>query len=110
MTTSAKPIPIQIDAYPAKPAAETLLPRAIAAVSLVAGAYLLLTGRRKAALAAVAAGAAAVAIEKPEVIREVWQNAPGYLRSGQDFLLKAECAVEDIRARGERIRSILSRA
>lgn len=109
MTTSAKPVPIQIDAY-AESADGMTLPRAVAAASLVAGACLLLAGRRKAALAAVAAGSAAMALEKPEMIREIWRNMPGYLRSGQDFLVRAERTVEDLRARGERIRSILTRA
>lgn len=109
MTSSGNPHPIQIDAYTAESANQSLLPRTVAAVSLVAGAWLLLTGRRTAALAAVAAGAAAVVAEKPEVVREIWRNTPDYIRTGQDFLVKAERTVDDLRSKGERLRAMMSR-
>lgn len=86
---------------------ETSWPRAVAAGSLVASACLLLAGRRKGALAAAVAGAAVATLEKPEVIQDFWANTPKYLRAGQDFLLRAEDVVEDLRAKGERVRGIL---
>lgn len=76
---------------------------------MLAGAYLLFTGRRKAALAVVVAGAGVAAMEKPELAREIWENTPKYLRAGQDFLVRAEDVVEDIRKKGERLREMLSR-
>ncbi|HEV2464422.1 MAG TPA: hypothetical protein VGT04_11505 [Acidobacteriaceae bacterium] len=85
-------------------------PRAVAAGSLVASAVLLLSGRRKGALAAALAGAAIATLEKPELFREIWDNTPKYLRAGQDFLLRAEDVVEDLHTKGERLRGILNKA
>jgi hypothetical protein len=103
-----KRIPVQIDAHIPEAVKEFPWTRAVAAGSLIAGAYLLFTGRRKAALGAAFAGAAVAALEKPEVVKELWDNAPKYLRAGQDFLLRAEDVVEDLRKRGEKLKGILS--
>jgi hypothetical protein len=89
---------------------ESPWPRAVAAGSLVAGAFLLLAGRRRAALAAMLAGAAVAAMEKPQVVREIWENTPKYLRAGQDFLLRAEDVVDDLRAKSEKLKGMLNRA
>jgi hypothetical protein len=84
-------------------------PRAVAAGTLVAGAFLLMAGRRRGALAAVGAGAAVAALEKPQVLREIWENTPKYLRAGQDFLLRAEDVVDDLRAKSEKLKGMLNR-
>lgn len=83
--------------------------RAVAAGSLVASAWLLIAGKRKAALAVAAAGAAAAVLESPETAREIWENVPGYLRKGQDFLVRAEDFVEDLAKKGEKFRETLMR-
>jgi hypothetical protein len=108
MTTNLTKLPVQIDV----PEVVKNVPwtRAVAAGSLVAGAFLLFTGRRRAALMAAMAGAAVAALEKPELVKELWENTPKYLRAGQDFLLKAEDVVEDLRVKGEKLRGILNRA
>ncbi len=94
------------------PAAELITenpwPRALAAGSLLAGAFLLLAGRRRAALAAVVAGAAVATLEKPQMVKELWENTPKYLRCGQDFLLRAEDVVDDLRAKAEKVRGMLN--
>lgn len=83
--------------------------RVVAAGSLLAGAFLLFSGRRRAAMAAAVTGAAVAALEKPEVVKEIWENTPKYLRRGQEFLLRAENVVEDLKAKGERLREMMSR-
>lgn len=108
MTTDLKKIPAQINARVPEIVKEFPWTRAVAAGSLIAGAYLLFTGRRKAALGAAFAGAAVAALEKPEIVKELWDNAPKYLRAGQDFLLRAEDVVEDLRKRGEKLKGMLS--
>jgi len=110
MTTNLKQIPAQIDAHLPQLVKETPWTRSIAAGSLLAGAVLLLTGRRKAALAAAVTGAAVAALERPELVKEIWENMPKYLRSGHDFLLRAEDVVDDLKTKGEKLRAILSRA
>lgn len=109
MTTNLKAIPAQIEAQLPDAAREISWNRAVAAGSLLAGAYLLFTGRPKAALAAAVAGAGVAALEKPEMVKEIWENTPKYLRTGQDFLLRAEDVIEDLRGKGEKLRGILSR-
>src|ERR1700742_2092257 len=78
--------------------------RAVAAGSLVAGACLFLSGRRKAALAVAAAGTAVGLFEKPEAARELWNSLPGYLRKGQNFLVRAEEVVEQLAQQGSKLR------
>ncbi len=110
MTTDLKKLPAQIEAHLPDSMSEIPWTRAAAAGSLLASAILLFTGRPKAALAAVVAGAGIAALEKPELVKELWDNTPKYLRSGQDFLLRAEDVLEDVRNKGEKLRGILSRS
>jgi len=110
MTTNLKTLPAQIEARIPEVVKETPWPRAVAAGSLLAGAILLVTGRRKAALAVAIAGAAVAALEKPEVVKEIWENTPKYLRAGQDFLLRAEDVVGDLKTKGEKLKEMLSKA
>jgi hypothetical protein len=110
MTTNLKALPAQMSNRVPKVVRDIPWTRAVAAGSLVAGAYLLFTGRRRAALAAAVAGTAVAALERPDVIKEIWENTPKYIRAGQDFLLRAEDVVEDLKKKGEKIRGILSKA
>jgi len=102
-------LPYQIDARVPEAVTEFPWTRAVAAGSLIAGAYLLFAGRRKAALTAAAAGAAVALFENPDTAREIWKNVPGYLRAGQDFLVRAEDFVEDLAKKGERFRQVLTK-
>jgi hypothetical protein len=81
--------------------------RAVAATSLIASAYLLVSGRRKAALAVAVGGTAVALLEKPEVVRDLWKGMPGYLRSAKDMLVRVEEFVEDLAAKGDRLRKTL---
>jgi hypothetical protein len=48
-------------------------------------------------------------LEKPQVLRDIWENTPKYLRAGQDFLLRAEDVVDDLRAKSEKLKGMLNR-
>jgi hypothetical protein len=102
-------LPYQIDTRVPEVVAEFPWTRAVAAGSLIAGAYLLFAGRRKAALAVAAAGAAIAVLEHPETAREIWDKVPGYLRAGQDFMVRAEDFVEDVAKKGEKFRQALTK-
>ena len=83
--------------------------RTVAAGSLVTSAVLLLSGKRRGALA-VAVGAAAVALlENPDAARELWNNIPNYIRAGQDFFIKAESFIEQLSEQGEKLRGMVER-
>jgi hypothetical protein len=56
--------------------------RALIFGSLGAGAVLLLTGKRPAAVAAATVGLAVLAAEYPEKFEAVWENAPEYVTRG----------------------------
>ena len=102
-------LPYQIDARVPEVVTEFPWTRAVAAGSLIAGAYLVFAGRRKAALTVAAAGAAIAVLENPDMVREVWDKVPGYLRAGQDFLVRAEDFVEDVAKKGEKFRQALTK-
>ena len=81
--------------------------RVVAAGSLIASAVLLVSGRRKSALAVAAGGAAVALLEKPEVVQEIWKGIPGYLHSAKDMLVRVEEFVEDVAAKGDKLRKTL---
>jgi hypothetical protein len=110
MSTNLKELPAKIEASIPEVLKDTPWTTAVAAGSLVAGAFLLMSGRRKAALAVLVAGAAVTVLENPETVKEIWDNTPKYLRAGQDFLLRAEDVVDDLKNKGERLRTMLSKA
>lgn len=82
--------------------------RTVAAGSLIAGAVLLISGRRKSALAVAAAGAAVALLENPEVVREAWESMPRLVRTSQDFLSRIEDFVEELNKQGIRLRKVIS--
>jgi hypothetical protein len=101
-------LPRQIEARLPDSVSEVHWTRAVAAASLVASAYLLVTGRRKSALAVAAGGAAVALLEKPEVVQDLWKGMPGYLRSAKDMLVRVEEFVEDVAAKGDKLRKTLT--
>jgi hypothetical protein len=82
--------------------------RTIAAGSLVVGALLLISGRRKSALAVSAAGAAVALLENPDIVREAWASMPRMVRASQDFLVRIEDFVEELNKQGGRIRKVVA--
>lgn len=84
--------------------------RVLAAGSLVVGAAFLLTGRKKAALAATGLGAAVVLAEDPEALKALWKRTPQYLRDGHELLDRLEGVADGIAEQGGRVRHLLQRA
>ncbi len=82
----------------------------IAALGMVAGAILLVTGRKRQALAIAAAGAASTLLERPEAAQELWTALPGHIRTGQDFLVRAETFIEKLTEQAGKIREMVGRA
>ncbi len=81
----------------------------VAAASLVAGAVLLITGRKREALIVAATGAATTLLEKPESAQQLWSSLPAYIRSGQDFLVRAETFIERLGEQAARLRETIGR-
>jgi hypothetical protein len=84
--------------------------RTVAAGSLVTGAVLLATGKRKSGLAVAAAGTIFALVEDPEGVKKFWNNIPNYLDNGHDFLSRFEKFVGELTAQGEKIRSVVEKA
>ncbi len=73
--------------------------RTVAAGSLVTGAVLLASGKRKAGLAVAAAGTVFALLEDPEGVKKVWNNIPDYLDNGHSMLSRFEKFVGELTAR-----------
>jgi hypothetical protein len=83
--------------------------RTVAAGSLVTGAVLLASGKRRAGLAIAAAGTIFALVEDPEGVKKVWNNIPDYLDSGHGMLSRFEKFVTDLAAQGEKLRSVVEK-
>ncbi len=81
----------------------------VAAATMVAGAVLFVCGRQRRALAIAAAGAAATLFERPQAVQELWARLPEHIRTGQDFLVRAESFIEKLAEQSARIREMISR-
>lgn len=82
--------------------------RGVAAGSLVVGAILLVTGKRRSGLAVAAAGAAVTLLENPKAIKDAWDSMPRFVRASQDFLVRVEDFVDELNKQGIRLRKVLS--
>jgi hypothetical protein len=83
--------------------------RTVAAGTLVTGAILLATGRRKAGLAIAAAGTAFALVEDPEGVKKVWNNIPDYLDNGHNMLSRFEKFIGELTSQGEKLRSVVEK-
>jgi hypothetical protein len=84
--------------------------RTVAAGSMVTGAILLASGKRKAGLAVAAAGTIFALIEDPEGVKTVWNNIPDYLESGHSLLGRFEKFVGELSMQGEKLRTMVEKA
>jgi hypothetical protein len=84
--------------------------RTVAAGSLVTGAILLATGKRKAGLAVAAAGTIFALVEDPEGVKKVWNNIPDYLDNGHTLLGRFEKFVGELTVQGEKLRTVFEKA
>ena len=81
--------------------------RGLAAGSLLTGAVLLATGRRRAGLAMTAAGSLVALLEESDGVREVWEKLPDYIQTAQQALGRFEGFVQDLSEQGDRIRRVI---
>ena len=84
--------------------------RSVAAGSLVTGAILLATGKRKAGLAVAAAGTIFALVEDPAGVKKVWNELPDYLETGHSLLGRFEKFVGELTTQGEKLRSVVEKA
>jgi hypothetical protein len=81
--------------------------RGLAAGSLLTGAVLLATGRRKTGLAVTAIGSVIALLEESDGVRELWDNLPDYIHTAQEALGRFEGFVQDLAEQGDRIRHVI---
>jgi hypothetical protein len=84
--------------------------RTVAAGSLVTGAILLASGKRKAGLLVAAAGTIFALVEDPEGVKKVWNNIPDYLDNGHTLLGRFEKFVGELTVQGEKLRTVFEKA
>ena len=77
--------------------------------TFLAGALLLMSGKKRAGLVVTAAAAAVTFLDQKETIREWWNTLPQYLDDAQRLLDQAQRTVDDLAATREKVRSILNR-
>jgi hypothetical protein len=83
--------------------------RTVAAGTLVTGAVLLASGKRKAGLAIAAAGTVFALVEDPEGVKKVWNNIPDYLDNGHNLLTRFEKFIGELTSQGEKLRSVVEK-
>ena len=79
-----------------------------AAGAIVAGGLLLLTGWRRAGMVTATAGTVLTLLDQEDTIRSWWAVVPGYIESVQRVLDQVEGTVEEIEAKRETLRQILT--
>ena len=83
--------------------------RTVAAGTLVTGAILLASGKRKAGIAIAAAGTVFALVEDPEGVKKVWNNIPDYLDNGHNLLSRFEKFIGELTSQGEKLRSVVEK-
>ena len=81
--------------------------RYAAAGTLAASGALLVTGKRRAGLVTAITGAVLAMLDQQEVVSAWWNALPGYLEEIQGVLGRAQTAVEDLSAQGQKLRRVL---
>jgi len=83
--------------------------RYAAAGTLAASGALLATGKRRAGLVTAVTGAVLAMLDQQEVVNAWWNALPGYLEEVQGLLGRAQTAVEDLSAQGQKLRRVLGK-
>lgn len=81
--------------------------RGLAAGSLLTGAMLLATGRRRSGLAVTVAGSLIALLEDSHAVRDFWDDLPDYIHTAQEALGRFEGFVQDLSEQGDRIRRVV---
>ena len=77
--------------------------------TLLAGALLLLSGKKKAGLAVTGGAVALSLLDEQDTIREWWHTLPKYLDDAQRLLDQAQNTVDDLVAKREKLRAMFNR-
>lgn len=77
--------------------------------SLLVGALLLLSGKKRAGLAVTTGALALTALDQQETIREWWNTLPKYLDDAQRLLDQAQTTIDDLAAKREKLRAMFNR-
>ena len=83
--------------------------RCAAAGTLAASGALLATGKRRAGLVTAVTGTVLAMLDQQEVVNAWWNALPGRLEEMQGFLGRAQAAVEDLSAQGQKLRRVLGK-
>ncbi len=97
------------DAPRSNGANSTPLLRYAAACALAASGALLVTGKRRAGLATALTGTVLAMLDQQDVVSAGWNALPGYLEEMQGLLSRAQTAVEDLSAQGQKLRRVLGK-
>ena len=113
MSTVRFPQPtIDPEGRPAEPAAheerrERM--RATACGALIAGALLMLAGKRRAGLALTATGTALTLLQEEETVRAWWEAIPVFVQGTQKLLDDAQHTMNDLSDKRDRLMALLRR-
>lgn len=77
--------------------------------SFLVGAFLLLSGKKKAGLAVAAGAMALTVLDQQETLREWWNTLPKYLDEAQHLLDQAQNTIDDLAAKRDKLRSMFNR-
>lgn len=77
--------------------------------TFLAGALLLMSGKKRAGLAVTAAAAAVTLLDQKDTIRDWWNALPQYLDDAQRLLDQAQRTVDDLAAAREKVRGMINR-
>lgn len=72
--------------------------------TLLAGGLLVLTGNRKAGIATAAAGTALALLDQQQLIRNWWNQIPGYVDQVQNLIGKMQGAIDEMAEKREKLR------
>jgi hypothetical protein len=77
--------------------------------TFLAGALLLLNGKKKAAMAVTAGAMALTLLDQQETIKEWWNMLPRYLDHAERLLDNAAHTIEDLAAKRDKLRGMFNR-
>jgi len=83
--------------------------RIASGAGLLAGALLLLAGKRRAGLVAAAAGTTLAMLDQQDTVRELWNALPTYIDKAQGVLGKVDATVAEVAAQHQRLQKILNK-
>ena len=77
--------------------------------TFLAGALLMLSGKKKAALAVTGSAMAMSLLDQRETVREWWTSIPRHLDNAERFLGHAENTIKDLASKRDKLRSMFNR-